>query len=287
VGDQIVSEDLPFDDERTIIRPLPSRPPSQPSQPPPSPPPTLDIQELSTSSRPLLRSAAGLLLLATELNGSVKGPEIETLHRHLLEEIRKFERSADEAGVSSDTVRMASYVLCTMIDEAILNTPWGRSSGWAQRSLLSVFHKEVSGGKRFFEMLRRLEQSPAWHLDLLELMYLCLCLGFEGTYRIQPGGREQLGRLREDLYRLLDRHLGTGERSLSPHWKGVETSDNLTHRWPLWAVGAVCAGVLGLVYVVLLLWLNRQSDPVLTALYRIKPPALEIVSAPSHPRKST
>jgi len=285
VGAQVVSEEFPFDDERTIIRPLPARPPERPSAPPPILPQTGKPEVVSASTNPLTRAAAALLLLTTQLNGSVKAPDMDALHRHLIEEIRGFVRKAEVAGVEPDTVRQASYVLCTVIDEVILNTPWGRASGWAQRSLLSVFHKEVSGGKRFFEMLDILMRSPSRHLHLLELMYLCLALGFEGTYRIQQGGHEKLARLREDLYRLLDRHLGSGERALSPHWKGVQIADTLTHHWPLWAIGAVCAGFLGVIYIAFLLWSNRASDPVLHELYAIHPPALKMRAVQAPPEE--
>ncbi len=275
--------DLPFDDERTIIRPLPQAPPrSEPPPPPLSPP---EVGKRTVGANPLLQAAATLLLLVTQLNSTTKAPDIAALHRRLMEEIRAFERQAEQNGVEAETVREASYVLCTVVDEAILNTPWGHASGWAQQSLLSVFHKEVSGGKRFFEMLRVLARQPEKHLDLLELMYVCLSLGFEGSYRIERGGREQLGRIRDDLYRLIDRHRGTAERTLSPHWRGVETRDTLTRHWPLWAVAAVAAGVLGVIYVALLFWLNRVSDPVLRELYAMKLPAVEIppVSAPQPP----
>lgn len=146
-----------------------------------------------------------------------------------------------------------------------------------------MFHKEVSGGRRFFEMLRLLARHPDKHLDLLELMYVCLSLGFEGSYRIEPGGLEQLGRIRTDLYRLIDRHRGSGERTLSPHWQGVETRDTLTRHWPLWAVAAVVAAVLGLAYVALVLGLNRVSDPVLQELYAIRPPEPAMPSRPEPP----
>ncbi len=263
----------PFDDERTIIRPLPR---SSPPRREPPPPLVSFASAAEAGINPLMRSASTLLLLSTQLNSTVKAPDIPTLHRNLANEIREFERRAERAGVDAETVRRASYVLCTVVDEAVLNTPWGHASGWAQRSLLSSFHKEVSGGKRFFEMLRVLIRHPEKNLDLLELMYVSLALGFEGSYRIEPGGHERLARVRDDLYRLIDRHRGGGDRALSPHWRGVEASDTFTHQWPLWSVVAVVATLLGLVYAALLFWLNRVSDPVLEALYAMKLPALEI-----------
>jgi type VI secretion system protein ImpK len=47
----------------------------------------------------------------------------------------------------------ARYVLCTTLDEVVLNTPWGRASQWSENSLLITFHNEAWGGEKFFELL--------------------------------------------------------------------------------------------------------------------------------------
>ncbi len=276
--------ELPFDDERTIIRPLPpSGPPRHPEPPPPAPPPA--VEDMATGENPLLRASTTLLLLVTQLNSTTQTPGVDALHQRLMTTMRTFEETVGRQGVDEETARRASYVLCTVLDEAILNTPWGHASGWAQRSLLSLFHKEVSGGKRFFEMLRSLMRHPEKHLDLLELMYVCLSLGFEGSYRIEAGGREQLERIRNDLYQFIDRRRGSREKALSPHWQGVATEDLVPHRWPLWAIAAVAAAGMGGLYGGLVLWLNRMSDPVLTTLYTIPLPDVTIPppTAPTPP----
>ena len=59
------------------------------------------------------------------------------------------------AAVAREDALVARYVLCTFVDNAVLNTPWGAQSDWASQSLLVMFHKEVSGGEKFFEILER------------------------------------------------------------------------------------------------------------------------------------
>ena len=46
--------------------------------------------------------------------------------------------------------------------------------------------REVSGGERFFDILRNVEQDPVRFAAVLELMYLCLSLGFEGKTEKLP-----------------------------------------------------------------------------------------------------
>ncbi len=52
-------------------------------------------------------------------------------------------------------------------------------------------------------MIERLSKNPIKHLSMLELLYLCLSLGFEGKYRVQTRGMVELESLRDALYRLI------------------------------------------------------------------------------------
>ena len=48
-------------------------------------------------------------------------------------------------------------------------------------------------------------------------MYLCLAQGFEGRYRVRDGGREQLERVRANLYQTIRTQRGDPERgALAP-----------------------------------------------------------------------
>jgi type IV/VI secretion system ImpK/VasF family protein len=55
-------------------------------------------------------------------------------------------------------------------------------------SLTSRFHNEVTGGERFFTILEQMQQDPGRHAEVIELMYLCTSLGFEGRYRVLGRG---------------------------------------------------------------------------------------------------
>ena len=127
-------------------------------------------------------------------------------------------------------VLAARYALCTVLDEAVLNTPWGAQSGWAGQSLLVTFHREAQGGEKFFQILDRLLGEPQRYLALLELLYVCLALGFEGRYRLDERGANRLAEIRRDLYRRIEQLRGGSEPELSPHWKGVEDRRNAVLR---------------------------------------------------------
>ena len=80
----------------------------------------------------------------------------------------------------------------------------------------------MRSGERFFDLLGQLRQNPGTFLPVLELMYLCLSLGFQGRYRLSPRGPGELDRLREDLYAIIVRQRQAADPALSPHWQGVQ-----------------------------------------------------------------
>ncbi len=113
--------------------------------------------------------------------------------------------------------------------------PLGQPERLGQAGLLISFHNETWGGEKFYDALDRLLAFPSGNLHLLELMYLCLALGFEGRYRVRDGGRDQLERVREQLFQTIRTQRGEPERELSPHWRGItERRDPLIHQVPLW-----------------------------------------------------
>ena len=61
--------------------------------------------------------------------------------------------------------------------------------------MTSIFHDEVIGGERFFEILDQMQQDLGHHEPVVELMYLCMSLGFVGRYRVMPRGVAELTEL--------------------------------------------------------------------------------------------
>ena len=176
--------------------------------------------------------------------------------------IREFESHARNSRIEAETVAAARYALCTLIDETISSTLWG-AGVWNSRSLLVSFHNESWGGEKFFLILQRFSNDPRTHLDVLELMYLCLALGLEGRYRVLERGLDQLSTLRERLLQLIQQQRGAAEQDLSPHWRGTPVSQRSTRRGLLLWVMASVAAVLLLIFQLTFNWLlNRESDPV-------------------------
>jgi type VI secretion system protein ImpK len=112
-----------------------------------------------------------------------------------------------------------------------------------------------------------LVRQPAQNLNLIELCYLSLSLGFQGKFRISQNGLNELDKYRLELYQLIQRVRGDFERTLSPRWQGLKDVRNALIKFvPLWVVGAVAVAVLLLVYLAFLFSISRASDETLSHL---------------------
>lgn len=212
---------------------------------------------------PLENAASALLALAAKLYNRPSHPSPQRLKQQLSAEIRNFHTTAAQAGIGGETIQQASHALCTTLDEAIFNTPWGQQSGWTEQSLLSEFHGSVAGGEEFFFKLKEAGQDPARNLHLLELMYLCLAVGFQGRYRMTDNGKAKLEQIQAWLVQLIRQQRGSSEKVLSPHWKGVKVQKaGFTRAIPLWVSYALAGGVLLAVFLGLLSALAVQAGPV-------------------------
>jgi len=279
----------PDDEDRTIIRPNPGRRAAA-AQPQASEPgvvtgPPVDIQNFA-GLNPLEKSASLLLNLLGQIRNTSSHPNPTSLHQQLASEIKQFESRAQTAGVTPETIFTARYVLCTTVDEFVLSTPWGATSVWRNQSLLRLFHQETGGGDKFFLLLNKLINDPARNIDLLELIYVCLALGFQGRYAVETDGSNSLEAVRENLYRTIRNYRGESEAALSLNWEGINKSlESHRTRLPMWAAMAIAIAALVAVFVTFTINLGRHADPIQLTLATIGTeenllPARDTMAAP-------
>ena len=276
----------PNDSDRTIIKPSPGgrRPGMSPAEDRPIPsmnaadrqsPLPLPVQVYGRNR--LIDTAGTLFSLVGQLRGTTSHPDVDTLRLQVEQEVKAFEIAARAAGADIEEVSTARYVLCTLIDETVLGTPWGNESMWNEQTLLAKFYREAWGGEKVFNILNHLEQEPARYIDLLELLYLCLLMGFEGKYRVQDQGSSKLQTIQENLFYIIRDKRGEIERELSPHWRGVEDRRNPLVRYvPLWVLGAVLGLLLVAIFIGFRLSLNNAAEPVFQQLNTMGRNSLQI-----------
>lgn len=212
----------------------------------------------------LIAASAPLLSEVVRLRNNAPAEDLGSLQVGYSDAIKKFERSALRAGVENSQVMAARYVLCTVVDEAIVCTSWGVESTWSQISLLSTFHNETFGGEKFFQLIDRVSRNPVKYLPLLELIYVCLSLGFEGKYRVMNRGALELEAIKDSLYRQIRQLRGDIPRELSPQWLGLQMPRrSLIRIVPWWMVVIFSVMCLAIMYTGFAWVLKDQREKAL------------------------
>ena len=236
---------------------------------------------------PLLALANRLLLLVPPLRQTRQMADPATLRGTLAQGIRDFVSAAQAQGIAPERVMAARYVLCTMLDEAAADTPWGGAGMWGRHSLLAEFHNESFGGEKVFQLMARLAEKPQANLDLLELIYAALALGFEGRFRVIDNGRAQLEAVRERLAQIIRQQRGPYPQALAQNWAGQAAPQRRALSWlPLAATGALTLLALGAVYAAFAKSLADRSDPVYAQIQslRLPPPVTAVAQPAPQPR---
>lgn len=212
----------------------------------------------------LLENATELLVLHYQLVNHKFDNAWQPLRSALNEALVKFELRCQQQGMLKALVKSAKYVLCAFIDETILNADWAKDSQWSRHSLLSHFFNETWGGETVFKMRQFCVENLTDYIQLLEMIYVFLCLGFRGKYAIQQEGEIQLERIKRETYQIIREFRGDIENApLSPSWQSDYTGQkSLKHYQSVWIALGLSLAVLVVTYAGLSYFLNKSSGPV-------------------------
>jgi type VI secretion system protein ImpK len=221
----------------------------------------------SFGPEPLVAAAGRLIHLASRLKTMAVQPDLGPLRQLVIRELDAFSKRAQGLGLEPRSIQLAHYILCAFIDDAVMSTPWGANSPWSQHSLLAAYHNDVQGGERLFQFAERMESDPNREPRLMELLYLCLSLGFEGRAALVSGGQNLLGQHRTRLAAAIAQQRGSAPDELSPQWRGATVAGGRYQpRVPLWVIGTGLALIGLLVFAALLFRLSSESSAAITAL---------------------
>lgn len=216
---------------------------------------------------PMVDAAMPLIGLAIRVRRLHAYEHAQALYHTVRNQISAISDEIASQGYDTGAQLAFRYSLCAFVDEAVLSTSWGRDSTWAQRSLISVFHEETWGGEKFFTMLARMLSAPQTYKDVLEFMYLCLCLGFEGKYGLKKDSRDELQSIITRLHRVLRELRGPLPEQLTDTQANVASRHyQLGRQWPLWTPWTTAAGVLVVAYLLYAHRLHAITDQVVQAL---------------------
>lgn len=166
---------------------------------------------------------------------------------------------ARENGTSPADFDCARFAVVAFVDETVLTSDWSQKEAWMARSLQFEMYDRYDAGEEFFNRLEQLRANPSDNLEVLEVYYTCIVLGFLGRYQLQNSTEPAV--IAENLYRELKRASWVGDEPLSPRGTPVDQAfTRMRDRLPAWAVATFTVVLAGIIYLAVSLHASRSAE---------------------------
>lgn len=165
---------------------------------------------------PLADATSYLFSIIGKLKHLTTYRQLGKLQKELIEEINIAQETIKKYGYHAEYSAVCHYILLATLDDIISNTAWGCHGQWDGYSLLKTFNQDTQHQTKFFTIMERVVKEPAHYIDLMELMYLCLSLGYKGQYRGTEHNQFQLEQITHNLYKHIRAYRGNVSKLLSP-----------------------------------------------------------------------
>lgn len=159
------------------------------------------LQEFSYHDNNLINAGSELLALCANIH---QMPEPDDLYRFRQGIIRKITELKQSIGCYDYPPSLSDktcFLFCIVLDELILHSGWAEDSGWENQTFVSELFGVRDGGEQFYWLAEKALSQPKLLLDLIELIYIFIRLGFRGQYR--QNGRKDLEQLTHQLERVI------------------------------------------------------------------------------------
>jgi type VI secretion system protein ImpK len=219
----------------------------------------------NNGQRSLAELSSECLMLIQQLRLAKNVEDPQRLRSKTLEVLARMERDARDTGIDTETCRNAKFALVAFLDEAVTGLSFADKEMWITNPLQSELFGLNSAGEEFFRRLDDLRRRPQEHIQVLEVYYLCLVLGFKGKYHLDnPEGLRQLVEdTKADIVRTKERRF---HFPLSPHGAPEEKfGEIVTRSLPGWLVAAAAGGI-GVIFFLVLSWLISGSADTIKTL---------------------
>jgi type VI secretion system protein ImpK len=189
----------------------------------------------------LAELASDIFLLVLGFRERAHSVDFNTLHKGVLKLFEEFDQKAKALKIDPEAAADSRYALAAFVDEAVLRSQWAGKEQWADNPLQLQFFETYLAGEGFFEKLEALRTRGEPVVEVIEIYYLCLVLGFEGKYGME--GTERLTALAKVIHDELIRFRPMNAEGVSPHWKVVDGPAHDEIKLPRWLLYS-CAAVI-------------------------------------------
>ncbi len=137
---------------------------------------------------------------------------------HMREALKSADQEARKRGYSGDAIQLAIFAVVAFLDESILNSRNPLFADWPRKPLQEELFGTHMAGEVYFQNLQKLLGQPDSPelVDLLEVYYLCVLLGFGGRYSM--GNKGDLRAIMDAVADKIRRVRGPSP-DLSPMWR--------------------------------------------------------------------
>lgn len=206
-------------------------------------------RSILTNKNLLIDAANKLLSEITYLTRKKNCTDVLHLRKHLLNEIHKFQIKAETLRYDTDNILIGRYAISATIDEIINQTSWGKKHEWQKHSLLQELQQNANADEHFFTILDRICRAPNKFIDNIELMYICLSLGFAGKFRHQPQEKLNLQKIVDATYKMIRAHRGEIDKRMSPTIKSAKTyTKEKCKTIPIWRNIIIATTIILMIY---------------------------------------
>lgn len=161
----------------------------------------------SSTTNPVVAAASPLLSLLERLGLSPTLPGIDDIHANIEHELHAFHSRLASHEYANEFVLLADYLLRATIDELIGKNYLRIFNQPAEfKAFTPPARDGIGAERRFFDIVNAIKQRTNQYLDILELAYYCLIVGFEGEQHVRADGRQALDNLIEELHQLIQQH---------------------------------------------------------------------------------
>lgn len=206
---------------------------------------------------------ASCFAFVLQLRGTAQLGGAALLRERIERMLGRAEREARARGYADEHVLDASFAVAALIDEAVQTSDWDGRGGWLDRPLQLERYDRTDAGEEFFVRLDALRARPAEHLEVLEVYYLCMMLGFEGRYRFQR--QTELRLLAENTH---DKIAREGGSVLAPNALPREAPLEIVRSsLPVWVAPLAALVLAVIVYAGLSLYVGHQAGEAAQSVY--------------------
>jgi len=169
---------------------------------------------------PLVSAAQPILSLLNRIKSSPDKVSYTAFQKHLIHEFKAFETHSSYLEYDDEIIVLSRCLLCAVLTEFIDDRDLKEITHFRNKYIHLLSSEDLASSEQHFCLIiKRLIQDPKKYVDLLELIYFCLSIGFRGNYRHTWDGNTKVDNIMDDVYDIIQPNRDEPSQQLFIHVK--------------------------------------------------------------------